>query len=78
MKKKLTLRIREELIPYAKTYAREQGTSVSKLIEDYLQFLLINQDEQFGDTPILRKLTGILPEDVSIDEFAQYLEEKYD
>ena len=40
MKSKLTLRLDERVKERAKTLAKERGTSVSKIVEDYFRLLL--------------------------------------
>jgi hypothetical protein len=77
MHTKLTVRVDQELVQVAKRYAHRQGTSLSKLIEDYLRGLAITQNEPLADTPVLQRLTGILPPDTSVDEYHQHLQEKY-
>lgn len=44
MQTKLTLRVDDELIRAAKRYARQNGTSLSQLVENYLRSLVIEQD----------------------------------
>jgi hypothetical protein len=77
MDTKLTVRVERDLIDSAKRYARRQGITLSQLIEDYLRSLAIQQDEQSINTPILQKLSGILPSSITLDEYHQHLDEKY-
>jgi hypothetical protein len=77
MQTKLTVRVNGELIQSAKRYAKRRGISLSRLIENYLSVLAVKQDESFTQTPILQRLTGILPEDVSIEDQHKHWEEKY-
>ncbi len=77
MQTKLTVRINDQLIQSAKRYARKHGISLSHLIENYLSSLAVEQDETFEQTPILQRLTGILPENVSIEDQHKHWEEKY-
>lgn len=77
MQTKLTVRVNEELLRSAKLYAQQRGISLSRLIENYLRTLAIEQDETFAQTPILRRLTGILSEDVSLEDQHKHWEEKY-
>ena len=75
-KKKLTLRVDARLVEQAKTYARTHNTSVSRLVEDYFQEL--NRQEQTeSPTPVLDELAGILPEPVNVEDYYDYLIEKY-
>ncbi len=75
-KKKLTLRINARLIEQAKEYAAQHDTSVSQLVEIFLQELA-RQEQASSETPILDKLIGILPEPVNIEDYHTYLVEKY-
>jgi hypothetical protein len=77
MDTKLTVRVEKELIEAAKRYAREQGVSLSELIEAYLRTLAVTQDEIAGRAPVLQRLSGILPAEASLDDYHQHLREKY-
>jgi hypothetical protein len=46
MKSKLTLRLDDEVKERAKHLARERGTSVSKLVEDYFRLILERPGEE--------------------------------
>lgn len=74
---KLTIRVERQWIERAKQYAAEHGTTVTHLVSDYLR-RLPTSNEQMPVTPILRRLTGILPSDVSTEEHHEYLADKYD
>ena len=76
---KLTLSVDEDVVARAKRYAERQGTSVSRLVETYLDALARPQpvpDE--GLPPVTRRLSGIL-RGVKFDreEYIDYLERKY-
>jgi hypothetical protein len=75
-KKKLTVRVDRRWIEPAKEYARDHNTSLSTLISEYLR-RLTRERQDFEDAPILQRLAGILPSDVSMDEHREHLEEKY-
>lgn len=77
MQTRLTLRVDDELIRAAKRYARQNGTSLSRLVENYLRSLVIGQDFPSAKTPVLQQLTGVLPLETSLDEYHQHLVEKY-
>lgn len=77
MKTKLTVRVDAQLVQSAKRYARRRGISLSRLIENYLNTLAFEQDEPLGQTPILQRLSGILPEDASIEDQHKHWVEKY-
>ena len=75
-KKKLTLRVNEQLIEQAKAYAAKHNLSVSELVETY--FLHLKGAEGADHTPLVRQLTGILPESVDVAQLhGDYLVEKY-
>jgi hypothetical protein len=75
-KKKLTLRLNQRLIKQAKEYAAQHNISVSELVETY--FLHLDRKIEPAHTPLVQRLTGILPADVDVkQEHEDYLEEKY-
>jgi len=82
MDKKLTLSLNQKIIEKAKSYAKTNSTSLSKLIENYLNSLTISSqgDDKIEPTPLVESLCGIieLPEDFDYKaERAKYLLEKY-
>ena len=77
MQTKLTVRVNDQLIQSAKRYAHKRGISLSHLIETYLSSLAVEQDEPLVQTPILQRLSGILPEDASVEEQHKHWEQKY-
>ncbi len=77
MQTKLTVRVDQDLIQSAKRYASQQGITLSQLINDYLRAIVITQDEPWAETPVLHRLSGILPADSSIEEYRNHLVEKY-
>ena len=77
MQTKLTLRVNKELAEAAKQYADQRDTSLSRLVENYLRVLTSIRQESAISAPILQRLTGTLPADVSPDEYYQCLENKH-
>lgn len=79
MQTKLTLRLEDQLIEQAKSYAAQAGKSVSQIVSDYFK-LLTSQKTKTGSptTPITHSLRGIL-RDSKLDEkdYKRYLEEKH-
>lgn len=78
----LTLSIKSELIAKAKVYAKANGTSVSKLVEDYFQTISTSETDaaDLELSPGLRTLVGsvTLATDKSYKKIiAEYLDEKY-
>lgn len=75
-KQKLTLRLNKRLIEQAKQYAAEHNLSVSELVETF--FLHLESVEEPEHTPLVRRLTGLLPPDVDVQEaYRRHLVEKY-
>ena len=75
-KKKLTLRINERLIEQAKQYAAKHDISVSELVETF--FRRLEETEEETHTALVRRLTGILPESVDVEQlYGDHLLEKY-
>jgi hypothetical protein len=79
MQTKLTLRIEEELIERAKSYARRSGKSVSRLVSDYLEMLPEPGRRQPRRlTPIVESLRGSLAgSGLDEDDYRRHLEEKH-
>jgi hypothetical protein len=73
---KLTLRISQEVLDEAKRYAREHGTSLTRLVTTYLEGL-----EKTGhgtdSAPITRGLAGSLPPTVDRSEHWGHLESRH-
>jgi hypothetical protein len=79
MDTKLTLKLDQEIIAKAKEYAKSRKTSVSRLIENFLQ-KLTNDSEKEEITPLVKSLSGILdlPKDYDHKkEYSEYLSKKY-
>jgi hypothetical protein len=78
MQTKLTLRLEDQLIEQAKSYAAQAGKSVSQVVEDYFK-LLTSQTVKVNSpsTPVTESLRGILGES-PLDEkdYKKYLEGK--
>ncbi len=75
-KTKLTVRVPRDLLDDAKRYARENNTTLTRLVSEYLR-RLGTRDILLADAPIVRRLTGILPLEASVEEYHEYLEGKY-
>jgi hypothetical protein len=75
-KTKLTLRIEKPIIESAKDYAEHYHTSLSRLVAEFLRSLKVA--DAAPTAPILEELSGILPVDVSLEEYNNYLEDKYE
>ncbi len=78
MNTKLTLNLDKSIIEEAKSYAKKNNVSLSKLIENYLNSLTKTSKEGIKVSPLVESLTGIISSD--IDErksYRDYLSEKY-
>ena len=79
MQTKLTLRLEDQLIEQAKSYAADAGKSVSQIVSDYFKILTLQKTKDTSpSTPITLSLRGILRES-KLDEkdYRRYLEEKH-
>ena len=79
MQTKLTLRLEDQLIEQAKSYAAHAGKSVSQIVSDYFKLLTAqNTKVDSPSTPITRSLRGLL-RDSGLDEkdYKKHLEGKY-
>lgn len=80
MPDKLTLRLDQRLIDRAKKHAKEQGTSVSKLVANYFEALDSPEKNTFEESlpPITRSLVGVLEgAEVSENDYRKHLEAKH-
>jgi len=68
-KTKLTVRIDRTALDRAKRYAADHNTSLSRLISEFLAMLDV--EAQPSRTPILSRLTGILPAEASARHLAE-------
>lgn len=73
---KLTVRVPRDALEEAKRYAKEQDTTLTRLISEYLRRLTTQRDP-LADAPIVRRLSGSLSADVSKKDYTHYLETKY-
>ena len=80
MNTKLTIRLNDGVIERAKGYARNHKTSLSKMIESYLDNLTRNVQEENDITPLVESLSGVIKIADDFDyknEYAGYLTEKH-
>ncbi len=74
---KLTLSIDEKIAKRAKKYARQHRTSVSSMVQTYLDLVSRPpQPTEDDDPPILRKVRGTLRK-ADLGDYYKHLEEKY-
>lgn len=72
---KLTVRVSRDLLENVKRYAAQNNTTITDLIEAYL--LRIPAQAPLDSAPIVRRLSGILSKDVSIQDYHDHLVKKY-
>ena len=80
MDTKLTLKLNEDIIEKAKEYAKSKKTSLSGLVENYLQKLTNDKKSENTITPLVKSLSGIisLPKDYNDKkDYTDYLTNKY-
>lgn len=73
---KLTIRLPRRLLEKAKRYAREQNTTLTNLISEYL-VQIPAPISALENAPIVRRLSGALSHNVSITDYKRHLESKY-
>jgi len=76
---KLTLSVDGKVVDVAKKYAALRGTSVSRLVQEYLRLISRVAPSQEGTTPpILARWRGALKGSrVDVGDYRRYLERKY-
>ena len=79
MKTKLVLRLDDELINRAQSYAKKSGKSVSQIVADYFSLLDAKPELDTSEfIPLVRSLKGSLKSaKVGKKDYSKYLEEKY-
>jgi len=79
MNTKLTLNLDKSIIDEAKTYAKKNQVSLSKLIENYLNSLVRTSHKQTTRiSPLVESLTGVISSEVNERKsYRDYLSEKY-
>ncbi len=79
MNTKLTLRLDDHLIKFAKEYSAKTGKSVSKIVSDF--FVIIKNEKlkkHSPVTPTVLSLKGIMKDsDLSENDYQNYLADKY-
>lgn len=79
MQTKLTLRLEDQLIEQAKSYAAQAGKSVSQIVADYFKLLTAQKAKtNTPSTPITQSLRGVLRESkLDEEDYKKYLERKH-
>jgi len=80
MDTKLTIKLDNDVITRAKKYAQHRRTSLSKMIESFLDSVTKNEPDDIEITPLVKSLSGVIkvPEDFDYkNERTDYLIKKY-
>jgi dsDNA-specific endonuclease/ATPase MutS2 len=80
MDTKLTLKLDKTIIEKAKKYASQHKTSLSKMIENYLNSITRKSQSNLEITPLVESLSGVIKIEKDFDykkEYASHLDEKY-
>ena len=80
MNTKLTLRLNSNVIQRAKNWAQKNKTSLSKMIESYLNSVTRQKSEDIEITPLIESLSGIIELPENYDhrkEYYDHISEKY-
>ena len=80
MKSKITLYTDKELIEQIKQYAKEQHTSVSKIVNNFFETLLLNREysNNAQKNKITNSIDGILKDSsINTNDYKKFLEDKY-
>jgi hypothetical protein len=72
--RKLTLTIDADVIEKARGYSADHGTSISRLVSQFLARLPARRSRH---SPAVERLIGLLPPDVRVSEYHEHLEEKH-
>jgi len=77
MDTKLTLRLKKKTIERGKNFAHKRKTSLSKMIENYLDKLKQREEDEI--TPLVKSLSGLLKgESLEYKKgYADFLDRKY-
>ncbi len=73
---KLTLSVDKGVVSRAKQYAKQQGVSVSEMVEGYLAAVVALPNAGLRDPPILRSLRGSLKKG-DVEDYRRHLAAKY-
>ena len=76
---RITLSLDTSSIERARAYCEMRGTSISRLVDDFLAALPMEALDRSTLSPTVRRLLGIAAtqENVSLDDYGAHLEEKY-
>jgi Family of unknown function (DUF6364) len=80
MDTKLTIKLDDDVISRAKRYAKHRKTSLSKMIESYLDSVTKPNSKKIEITPLVKSLSGVitLPDNYDYKkDYADHLTSKY-
>jgi len=80
MNTKLTLSVDQKIIEEIKSYAKKHQVSLSKMVENYFNYVVQKTKPEVKSSAIVEELTGIinLPGDFNEkEEYYNFLSEKY-
>lgn len=80
MDAKLTIKLDDDVITRAKRYAKNRKTSISKMVESYLDSVTKPDSKKIKITPLVKSLSGVinLPFDYDYKkDYTDYLTKKY-
>ncbi|MEE9463076.1 MAG: DUF6364 family protein [Bacteroidales bacterium] len=80
MNAKLTLKLDNKVIARAKKYAKKRNTSLSKMIESYLDSVTSEDSSGIEITPLVENLSGVIKLPADYDhrkDYTDYLDQKY-
>ena len=80
MDTKLTIKLDDGVIARAKKYAQNRKTSLSRLIESYLDSVTKNESDDIEITPLVKSLSGVIKLSADYDykeDRTDYLIRKY-
>ena len=80
MDTKLTIKLDNDVITRAKKYAQHRRTSLSKMIESFLDSVTKNEPDDIEITPLVKSLSGVIKVQEDFDyknERTDYLIKKY-
>ncbi len=80
MNVKLTLRLNNSVIIRAKEYAKKHNTSLSKMIESFLETITKPDHSDIEITPLVKNLSGIIDLPADYDyrrDYSDYLNQKH-
>jgi hypothetical protein len=76
MDTKLTVRVPRHLLENAKRYANQHHTTLTELISTYLDRIPF-ESSPLEDAPIVRRLSGIMSQGTTLDDYKKHLDKKY-